>query len=120
MIKVHGRKTFFDIEQDSGYVPTRTYNCKHNPDTDALCEHAWLILMQCRHDGLTIWGLLSRVRYDGFKVSDQLDITLEKRGFLLWLDGNRLKPYRHPDGTFVEYEDAEVDRQMSLGMAGVG
>ena len=102
---IHGRKTFFDVEQDGEYSATRSYTHKPNPEVDAMCEHAWVVLMNHRKDGLTIWGLLSRVRYDGFKVSDQLDITLEKRGFLLWLDGNKLKPYRHPSGKFVDNWD---------------
>ena len=102
---VMGRKTYYDVEQDAEYIPTRQYNHKINPEVDAMCEHAWGILMQNRKDGLTITGLLSRIRYDGYKVSDKLDITLEKRGFLLWLDGNKLKPYRHPSGKFVDNQD---------------
>ena len=94
----------------------------YTPTTDReilrLCEVAWQILLKHKHSGLTTTSLKAWMQLHGETVGHEFNLTMEKNGYLLWIDGNRLKPFRHPDGEFVEYDELtlfDADKTVNNG-----
>ena len=94
-----------------------TYTPTTNDKILRLCNKAWQILLRHKYSGLTTTSLKAWMRNEGESIGYEFSLTMEKNGYLLWIDGNRLKPFRHPSGAFVEYDEMVLFDADKFGMA---
>lgn len=96
---------------EAEYSPSNWYGYKSvEPKEDDIerCEVAWEILLKHNEDGIAKQRLMALIKYAGYKSCNNFDMVLERFGYLMWIDGNgKLHPYRHPDGTVIDWQAPE-------------
>ena len=91
-------------------IEVEASQCYYEPrepkaETIERCEAAWKILMDNRQYGITRYRLYATMRLTGAKCYNDFEVILENYGYLTWCDAdNRLYPFRHPDGTMIEWQ----------------
>ena len=100
----------FCIDDDE--VDDRSYNYTPRApkeETIERCEAAWKILVDNKTNGITKLDLNKQMKQKNYVIWNCFEVVLENYGYLIWMDGTKIHPFRHPDGTFVELEPGLFD-----------